>query len=362
MRSPAGLGLIATFMLALVGCPSGNQPDNVNANINSSPPALYPATWQRTSGTIFGRGARELTHLVLNDDSTAEFHFRHAEAGFTTCTGALFEQSAGMLRVAMAVPEHSLALITYDLLDADTLQLTDVNGDQGVFTRTTLPAGVECLPLTVLNTYAGLPRPDVWTGLAYDTTQFWYTNSDRLAQGISLTGAPTTTLDLTVRFVHAYQGDAFWLTAQAAAGITVERRNHLNVLLDVVDTAALGAPTQIAALAYDETGDVLWLQGWVEETGDHRFLRVDSAAEPDVLLGTDDFDVDVDAMAFGGGSLWALIDIERYIIQLDPATLTPLQTYIAPDFATWHGLAWVEGALYLIGSDASGGVLIQTQP
>ncbi len=369
MRSSASLGMVATFMLALVGCPSGNQPDNVNTNTNDSgtndngsTPALHPATWQRSSGTIFGGTTRELTHLVLNDDATAEFYYRHTEAHFTTCASGLFDQTAAMLTVAMCGPDSYPSLIAYELLDANTLELTDVDGRQGVFVRASLPAEVACLDLTVLNTYPGVPRPDVWSGLAYDTTQLWYTNSDRLAQGITLTGTPTSTLDLTARFVHAYQGNALWLTAPAAAGETVQRRDHFNTLLDQVDTVALGASTEIAAIAHDDASHVLWLHGWPDDASSHRFVRVDADAEPDLLLGIDNFDVDVDAMTFGGGSLWALIDVDRHIIQLDPATLTPLQTYIAPDFAAWHGLAWAEGSLYLIGSDADGGVLIQAQP
>jgi hypothetical protein len=356
-------GLVVVLAVTLSGCPSnGNGAANGNTNDNTSAAQLAPATWQRTSGAIFGGGPHELTHMVLNNDATAEFYYRHAEIGFVTCAGGLFEQTATMLTVAISGPEVHPELVLYEMLDADTLQLTDVNGEQGVFVRATLPAEVECRELTVLNTYSGVARPDSWTGLAYDTTQLWYTNGDRDAQGVQLTGVLGSTLDLT-GIAHGYQENALWLTAGGGPDADrVQRRDRFNALLDEVDTTALGAPTDITALAYDDINGILWLHGQASDGTGYRFVRVNVQVDPAVLLGTNDFNTNVQSIAFDGSSLWLLVAAIPHIVQVDPDTLTPLHTYAAPTDATWQGLAWAEGSLYLIGADASGGVLIQTQP
>ncbi len=370
MKRPLRMGSVVALALALGGCPSNNNQDNANqndtsaanANDNTSPAALYPGTWQRTGGTIFGGVAHELAYMVLNADATADFYYRHTEIGYVTCVSGLFEQTATMLTVAISGPGSRPVMTAYDLIDANTLELTDADGEAGLFSRATLPAEAQCLELTVLNTVTGVPRPHGATGLAYNGVYLFYTDADRFVQSVTLSGAPVHTTDLSFGVVHAYQDAALWLVSTTSDTDQAQRRNASDSLVDLVDTTDLGHAISVRALAYDALGHVLWLHGPTGYPFINQLLRVAIDAEPHVLLGADNFRTEVRAMAFDGPSLWVLLEWDEQIVQIDPATLGPLRTYALPAGASWYGMTWAEGALFLIGAGAGGGVLIQTQP
>lgn len=355
--------------LVFAGCPgqdndpNANQNASTNSNDNSSTPLLYPAAWQRTSGSLFSSSKSELAYLVFNADNSLEMYHRDPGVGFISCSGGLFEQSAAIVTLSFPGPESRLELLAYELPDANTLNLRDIAGAVTVFTRVTLPADAVCLELNVLNTYTGLPRPSNWSGLASDNNLLWYTNIDGLVQRVSLEGAPGPAADLTFNIVHAYQAHALWLLSTAVANAHVaQRRNGFDVLQDEVDTDVLGAPMSLDCLAYDDANHVLWLCGAVVGSDGHQVLRVNSDAEPDVLLDVRALDANAGSMAWDGATLWLMIGDDDSIIQVDPVTLAPLHTYTAPSDVDWVALAWVENSLYLLGAGAGGGVLIQTQP
>jgi len=368
MRYLQGMGLVTALALALAGCPSNNNANSndnsaANANDNMAVAPLYPATWQRTSGTIFGGIDRELSYLVLNEDSTADVHYRNLANGFVTCASGLFDQSAAMLTVSIAEPWGEPVMMAYHLLDANTLELMGADGDEGLFSRAALPAEAQCLELTVLNTFTGLPRPHSATGLAYNGAFLFYTDGEGLAETVSLTGVAVSTRDLSFGVVHAYQDAGMWLVSTTSDTDHVQRRNGADTLVDQVDTAALGNAIRVQAVAYDAVGHVLWLHGLTTSYPyTYQFLRVDLEADPHVLLGAAGFDTEVLAMAFDGASLWLLLEWGEQIIQIDPATLSPLHSYAVPAGGSWYGMAWAEGALFLIGTNGEAGVLVQTQP
>ncbi len=364
---------VLALCLVFAGCPGQDNDTNVNQNANSNnnsanenataTPLLYPAAWQRTSGTLFSSSKSELAYLVLNADSTLEMYHRDPGVGFITCSGGLFEQGAAIVTFTFPGPESRLELLAYELPDANTLNLRDVAGEITVFTRVTLPANATCLELSVLNTYTGLPRPSNWSGLASDNTLLWYTNTDGWVQRLSLAGAPGPAGHLSFNLVHGYQASALWLLSTADADAHVaQRRNAFDILQDEVDTEALGAPTSLRSLAYDDANHVLWLHGTIVGSDGYQMLRVNSDAEPDVLLDVRAYDANIRSMAWDGASLWLLFGEDDYVIQVDPTTLAPLHIYTAPSDVDWVALAWVEDSLYLLGAGAGGGVLIQTQP
>jgi hypothetical protein len=365
MKYVVTIGILAPCLL-VAGCPGNNNAANPNANSDdsTSAPALHPATWQRVSGNIFAQPQYELTHMVLNDDSTVDLYYRHPDLGFVVRYWGLFEQGSTTLTVAaagdlMSVPE----MLAYKLPDPNTLELTSVYGDGSVFTRAALPTDVQCPELTALNTFPGVPEPHVGTGLAYDGLNLLYGNADYLVQAVTLDGHPAYTAEPTRFQVHAYQDGGLWLTSGGPGGTDeVQRRDTGDVLFDSVNTTDLGASTRVRSIAYDAGSHVLWLHGPANDVDGYRLLRVDSDSEPDVLLAAEQLDISVEAMTFGGGSLWLLIDYGRHIVQFDPATLTPERSYVAPRSAAWDGLAWIDGSLFLIGTSAGEGVLIQTQP
>jgi hypothetical protein len=363
MKALIAVANIAALTFVLVGCPSQNSNTNGNDN-NSTASALYPAAWQRSSGTLFTSSKSELAYLVFNADHTFELHHRDPGVGYINCSGGLFQQGGALVTLNFPGPESWVVLLAYELPDADTLNLTDVDGEVTVLTRVTLPAAAECVELNVLNTYTGLPRPSNWSGLAYGGSLLWYTNGDGLVQRVGLSGAVGPAGHLSFNLVQGYQADALWLLSSAAPDRQrSECRNGFDELQDQVDTAVLGAPTSLDCLAYDEVNHVLWMLGSAAGGEGRQMLRVNSDADPNVLLDVRPFDALSRSVAWHGASLWLLLGEDDSVVQVEPTTLAPLRTYTPPSDVEWVALAWVGDFLYLLGTDSGGdGVLIQTQP
>ncbi len=382
-------GMSVLFALILGGCPSGdgagnenlnanlnenstaNENANLNGNVNDNSaddsPSLLPGVWHRTSTeTMQAGGDTELDYMVLNDDYTAVFHFRSPSLGLFVCHHGLFLPGPGIMFLAFPNLFEGTLMGQYEMVDANTVSMVSPDGETIVFEHVdALPAEYVCGELAVTNTFTALPRPDSDSGLAYDGTQLWYTldaslNLQPVAPGTGAAGAPVAAL--TYPYVQACQGTDFWLIQSGSK--KTQLRNQGNVLMDEVDTdVGLATPTTIHAVTYDADDHVLWIHGTASGLGVGQMLRVNSDAEPDVLIGVNPLDVEIEALAWHSATLWALIDAGPYIVvQFDPVTLVPVRTYLTPrPEAHWRGLAWIGDSLYLIGDEAGEGVLVQTQ-
>jgi hypothetical protein len=146
-----------------------------------------------------------------------------------------------------------------------------------------------------------------------------------------------------------------------------QRRSPADVEVDEVDTETdLGAELSIRGIAYDEVGNVLWLHGFLRDQVVRAFLRVNSDAEPDILISTDTFDTFISALTWDGTNLWALVGSGQnaLIVQIDVGTIKAIATYRNPDpTVEWRGIAAVNGNLFLLG-EAGGneGVLYEVTP
>jgi len=343
--------------------------ENDNESESGYVAALAPAVWRRTSSqSMRGGGQTDLDYLVLNDDSTANLHFRHPDLGFLLCYDGLFMTTPGvvLLYVSDLLPGGLMA--QYELLDDNTLRLFSPEGQSLEFERVAeLPDEYRCQDVTVVNTFEELPSPQNQTGLAYDGTHFWYTHWGSGASELQPIDRTTGVAEAPVAaptppYVHACQGTHFWFCS-GATQIAV-RRSPDGAPQDEVDTNAdLGTPTEIDVLTYDSDAHRLWLYGRAAATGTYRLLSVESDAEPDVLADVYPLDIDMAAMAWHDGLLWILLDTNPpVVITFDRESLTCPNTYALPPGETnWFGLAWAGDSLYLIGKEAGDGVLLQAQ-
>jgi hypothetical protein len=346
---------------------NANVNDNANDNgSDDSEPSLF-GVWHRTSTeTMHGVGDTELDYMVLNEDYTAGFHFRSPSLGVVVCHSGLFLTGPGIMVLALPTLFPGTMMGQYEMADADTLGLMSPESETIVFERVdTLPADYVCGELAITNRYTALPTPHYDSGLAYDGTQLWYTledppsNLQPVDPDTGTPGAPVAAL--TYPLVQACQGTDFWLIQVGSR--KTQLRQPDDTLVDEVDTEfGLATPTTIHAVTYDSDNHVLWIHG-ADLLGADQMLRVDSDAEPDVLISVEPLDVEIEALAWHSDSLWVLVDADPYIVvQFDPAGLTPVRTYTAPrPQARWRGLAWVGESLYLIGEESGEGVLVQTE-
>lgn len=296
-------------------------------------------------------------------DHTVDFHYYLPELNIVVCQTGIYSVAGSALLLGFGTPPTPVMLV-FDQPDADTLHLMNDGGDELVLARAAeIPEQFQCLPLTPVHTYTGLPRPHERTGMAYDRSRLWYTTDASVLQAIDPEdGTPGDTRVLTTPLVHAYQGGAFWVISGSGAMEQAQHRKLDDTLLDQIDTRVdLGEANRIEVLAWESRDNVLWVHGSLPDHSADRFLRVACLGEPDELLGIDEFDVAISAMSWHGRELWAIVS--GMVVQLDMTALRGEVTYrVDLPGIRWRGIAWAGDAMFLIGANDDGGVLVEVDP
>jgi hypothetical protein len=326
--------------------------------------------WQRASGTLFAdQTDAQPDLLALNADSTGSLTLRSADTGVLTC-GSLLHATAGP-SLLLDLTQLSLGsrLLLFAQPDGNTLQLRDTAGATAAYGRVAaVPPELQCGTFTVNARFDGLPVvPDGFSGLAFDGTSLWYEQDNTgmvfpINPGTGVLGAP---IDLGVAsqftHVHAMQGADFWTHCGCGNNQSAERRTMAAATVDAVNTDTdLSDFIAIDAIAYDTVGNVLYLHGFSFDRGISRLLRVNSNAEPDVLLGAADFSLFLNSMTWDGANLWALVGSSpQAVIRIDVNAARAVATFAVPDNSVqWQGIAAVGSQLFLIGRSGATGVLV----
>jgi len=328
--------------------------------------------WQRASGTLFAsQTTSQPEFLVLNADGTGSLNLRQPDTGVLTCGNLLHTRSEPTLVLDLALFGFGTPMTLASQPDANTLQLREVGGGTATFTRAAA-VGAQCSTFTVNARFDGLAvEPDGFSGLAFDGTSLWYEedNTGLVFPINPSTGVLGASVDLgffsQFSHVHAMQGADFWTHCGCGGSEEAERRTAAGATVDTVDTdTGLGNRIGIRGIAYDGPGNVLYLHGFASATGVQQLLRVNSNAEPDVLLGAADFPVSLRSMTWDGANLWAIAGFSpQVVIRIDVNAAAAAATYIVPDTSVqWQGIAAVGSQLFLVGSKAGEGVLINVSP
>ena len=94
-------------------------------------------------------------------------------------------------------------------------------------------------------------------------------------------------------------------------------------------------------------------------------MRINSNANPNVLIGVTRFNVSLRALTFRGSELWGVTSAyPQAVVKIDPTTFTISATYTVPDLSVqWAGIAAVGTQLQLLGIiPGTGGVLQAINP
>lgn len=360
------------------GCTPGLRPSD--ASFPTGDPRVdgggdLGGIWGRTTGSILRlEGGALPESLVLDPRGAGRLLFRQDESGVLTCDEILHARSGDvvMLESGRSTFWPPTRLLLASRSDANTLLLREAGGATATFSRIAAVAE-DCLRLTVERRFDGLPVvPHHFSGLAYDGTSLWYEADEGSGSGRAYpvnpaTGVLGTPVDLA-RFtqfshVHAMQSGDFWTHCGCGVGQEAQRQTAAGTTVDTIDTRDLGDEIGIYAIAYDPVARVLYLHGSSYSRGKGRLLRVDSDAEPDVLLGAADLPVSLAGMTWDGTQLWGLIGGSLGVVRIDPATNRAVATYEVPDASVeWQGIAAVGSRLYLIGRKDGAGVLVAATP
>jgi hypothetical protein len=197
------------------------------------------------------------------------------------------------------------------------------------------PAELDCPPVRVVSRLG--PQPPASGPGSRSTAALIYTREepetvlDRIDPDSGQLLAALT-LPFPFTLVQATEDESsFWTVCRCSPAMAV-RRNADGDELDRVDTTLFPNPINIRTLAHDEDGNILWLHG-LDGSGPSRLLRVDSDADPNVLVRSINLDLYLEAMTWYGGALWAVDSTagRRALVQIDPELGRVVRTYRSPD-------------------------------
>ncbi len=353
-------------------CPFTANADQSDANSDGTGDACSVlGIWEFSSGSLSWyaeEASIALDVLVFEAGGEATAYSSDPNSNAVSCAQPLvYLVEDDVLAVQSPVGLVGAGLYVVAHPDNDTLEFTDLTGQTARFTRVSaVSANLICETLTIANTY-NLPGTEINgpTGLAYDgTNTLWFTNDDYEFVPFDITtgtaGAAVTPVFGFGSFqqIHAIEGSDYWL--HCYCGLNEEARRHTTagVLVDSVNTNTdLGNSVDIESMAVDTSGGILWIQGRHNTNKTELLLRVDSGAEPDVLLDSFTFGVEARGLTWDGTRLWGVVrpgGISQTIVQIDPTNGEITATYRNPSLAlSLSGIAAVGSDLYVIGSDRS---------
>jgi hypothetical protein len=317
-----------------------------------------------SSGTPFLDTGLTPRFLTLDPDGQARVNLENERSGALVCAQFPWARGANpaiTLDLTRVQSQRTRVLRTALPTD-DELRLTDNLGVTLLFSRATaVPAEVECGALVEGQRFTGLPQPTFSTGLAYDGTYLWYTDTtDTTAHPVDpATGTLGAPVDLGTVFgfayVHAVQAGDFWVHCNCGSNETAVRVSPGGSQIDTVDTGVdLGDKVHIGALAFDAAAGALWIFGR-SDTSEQRLIRALTDGEPDQLQLAGPFATNLRALAFDGSALWGLTgDSPASVLRIDPLNGGATATFTIPDeTVAWRGVATVGDQIFLVGATAS---------
>jgi hypothetical protein len=334
---------IAAFALA-AGMGVGCNDESSSPNSEAPDPA---GTWEHVYGQLPLLNASlptgvSLRYLVLAADQTGSVHAQMlGTGGGAWCQDLIYFSTldAGIVLQIYDDGGHVQHKLLFGFeAKADTLRLGDGRGHTAVFAaREAVAAELDCPPVLVVSRLELHNYPALGTGLAFDGTALIYTREepetilDRIDPD---TGSLLSPLSLPFPFTLVQateQQSTFWTVCRCSPAVAV-RRDADGDELDRVDTALFPNPINIRALAHDEDGNTLWLHG-LDASGPSRLLRVDSDADPNILVRSISLDLYLEAMTWYGGALWAVDSTagRQALVEIDPELGRVVRTFRSPD-------------------------------
>ena len=371
----------STCLAYVKGCTPGKREiditeiNEITTDLLNESIASLSGVWHYSEGPLFESSGFVPEFIVLNQDGTGRMNLQTPQTKVLACGS--FVYSRGMtptltIDLSGFSIGNGVQVFPYELEGENTLRLTDHTGEMTTFNRVEeVDPAFECGIVSKDSQFDNLPEPDGFTGLAYDGTSLWYEeNNTRMIYPVNpltgATGAPVSLSGSQFSHVHAMQGDNFWAHCGCGGSQEAQRRTMADMEVDEVDTGTdLGDEISIRGIAYDETGNVLWLQGFSFDEGIRKLLKVNSNLEPDVLISSVELNISLSSMAWDGTHLWGLASsFPQVIVKINPNTAQSIGTFSIPDTSVqWYGIASVSTQLFLIGRNSTNdGVLIGVTP
>lgn len=342
--------------------------------------ALF-GSWEVTSGNLIpdvgleGTSLGVATHLRLSGDGssgTGRTFNLDDSTGVRTCTDlAITRLADGAIAVDAALPSYEGGLSIFSFLvrmpGPDEMILTREDGDEITFSRIAAPPSeVECQVIEPTGTIVLTTAPSFRSNLAAEGSNIWFTTGGELVPVNVQTGdegTPITTDAITWDSFynpHTIQSGDFWLTRESGGNYPADRRDTAGTSIDDFNTDLdLGMPTHIDGMNWDGTN--LWVVGGNgDENGQTtRILKIDSEAEPDVVLDTFEWNDRFQQATLDGGIVWGILfGVDQMLVEVDPTTGLATSTWVLPPDHDWQGLTWLGNTLYVLGQREADGAYV----
>lgn len=348
---------LTVSLLTLSGCSGGGgggarTPDLSGVWQYSSGPSLLEAG----GGQNFVGGsnpvAAQLDFLELNADGTGR-GYASAVGAQLGCGNLLFAAIDESV-VRIDFPDGNVNRTFRYLVDEAELTLIDENGAATVFTTAAaIPAASQCgtaVPVArvVLERGAGSN-----TSMVTDGTNLYFHDGLSL---VSITVA-TLTANAPITTVGVYnkpitmEGADFWGDCNCGGSSDMRRTTLSGVMVDALDTGTdLSHELGIDAAAFD--GTKMWIMGYAYAEQRTELLRVDTAAEPDVLEAVIPLAFYTSTLSLSAGTFWSIGDLlGSALVSIDPATGNVMRTVDLPANYYYQGLVVIGQDAYLLGED-----------
>lgn len=326
-----------------------------------APPTVI-GFWKYESGTMWGSGgARTLTYLALSEDGTGEALMVAPESNVLTCMKLTYTQASDT-SLLLDVPDlrytdHSF-LLSMKLSADGEMTLLDAQGGATRFTRATaVPASARCEAVSQVEVVSDVldPRPGYF-GLAPMGNGLLYTDDNRDLFRLDLGSGAVSVWSMSsfsgYGVITAVQGEDVWVTCYCGGSNEIQRRSISDLLVDEVSDDELGMSGLSFRSAAWEAGH-LWIVGREQASGKNLLLKIDSEAEPDLLVARYELPPAFTNLVFIGGASW--LRSENALVELDLETLKAKRTINLPGDARWDAMTvGPDGGLYILRVDREG--------
>lgn len=370
-------------------CPLIANANQADANLDGIGDACDPTgTWKRVSGTVFASTSiststtNHVEYMQFNGDGNGMLFLRDSETNLLI-SGDLTYGLAGRNALILDLSTFSTPVedgyvngqrtLSYTFTDSSNIKFQDAGGNESNYTRASVvPDDVKAKTLGLGSRFTFGVRPvSSWGSMAYDGAFLWFpeqstANLYPINPANGALGAANV-LPGGYAYIFACQGTDFWGSCACGSVSDCKRKTQAGVDVDTVDTstAPISSQLTISCGAWDTNNNVLWLAGYNGLTNETRLVRINSNANPNVLIGVTRFNVSLRALTFRGSELWGVTSAyPQAVVKIDPTTFTISATYTVPDLSVqWAGIAAVGTQLQLLGIiPGTGGVLQAINP
>ncbi len=337
--------------------PGSEQPGDPNAPTPTPPsPGGDPTpdsfsivgVWKRVSGDFAlasELNGSDVEYVTMRANGSMDVTIRHPQTQALMCFSGLYSE-LNERAILMDFGFGGLAdagfqgasLAVHDMPDNDTLEMTENGEIESVFERVAeVPLEDRCQQLAIVDVMTDFPEPDFPTDLLLVNDIFMYANdnvSRELVRVNKTDGTMLTPLAIQTG-VHQYpitnQSDDLWNHCNCGSDTIIERITQASVSVDQVTKAELGVDDfDIDTAAFDEQSKLLYLTGRDFDLGRNQILKVNAEAEPDVLVGAFDFELNIEAMASDGADLFVIAGFPYHIYRVNPDTMKVVESFSPP--------------------------------